>query len=79
MFGSLALPLLRPGLATVAIFSALAAWNEFLLALLYIQDATRGEDRDRRETRPEERQREAAEQLAVAGAVDPRRLEQLFG
>jgi raffinose/stachyose/melibiose transport system permease protein len=31
-------PLLRPGLATVAIFSALAAWNEFLLALLYIQD-----------------------------------------
>ncbi len=33
-----ALPLLRPGLATVAIFSALACWNEFLLALLYIQD-----------------------------------------
>ena len=38
MFASVALPLLRPGLATVAIFSALAAWNEFLLALLYIQD-----------------------------------------
>ncbi len=38
MFRQLALPLLRPGLATVAIFSALAAWNEFLLALLYIQD-----------------------------------------
>jgi raffinose/stachyose/melibiose transport system permease protein len=38
VFVSLALPLLRPGLATVAIFSALAAWNEFLLALLYIQD-----------------------------------------
>ena len=38
MFVSLAMPLLRPGLATVAIFSALAAWNEFLLALLYIQD-----------------------------------------
>ena len=33
----IALPLLRPGLATVAIFSALACWNEFLLALLYIQ------------------------------------------
>lgn len=33
----LALPLLRPGLATVAIFSALNCWNEFLLALLYIQ------------------------------------------
>jgi raffinose/stachyose/melibiose transport system permease protein len=38
MFRSIAAPLLRPGLATVAIFSALAAWNEFLLALLYIQD-----------------------------------------
>jgi raffinose/stachyose/melibiose transport system permease protein len=38
LFARLALPLLRPGLATVAIFSALAAWNEFLLALLYIQD-----------------------------------------
>ncbi|HEY7525182.1 MAG TPA: carbohydrate ABC transporter permease [Candidatus Limnocylindrales bacterium] len=38
MFWVVALPLLRPGLATVAIFSALAAWNEFLLALLYIQD-----------------------------------------
>jgi raffinose/stachyose/melibiose transport system permease protein len=38
VFRRLALPLLRPGLATVAIFSALAAWNEFLLALLYIQD-----------------------------------------
>ena len=38
VFRQLALPLLRPGLATVAIFSALAAWNEFLLALLYIQD-----------------------------------------
>ena len=38
LFWTLALPLLRPGLATVAIFSALAAWNEFLLALLYIQD-----------------------------------------
>lgn len=38
VFRDLALPLLRPGLATVAIFSALSAWNEFLLALLYIQD-----------------------------------------
>ncbi len=37
-YRQVALPLLRPGLATVAIFSALAAWNEFLLALLYIQD-----------------------------------------
>ncbi|MFC6236074.1 carbohydrate ABC transporter permease, partial [Leucobacter soli] len=38
MFRMIALPLLRPGLATVAIFSALNTWNEFLLALLYIQD-----------------------------------------
>lgn len=38
IFRQLALPLLRPGLATVAIFTALTAWNEFLLALLYIQD-----------------------------------------
>jgi raffinose/stachyose/melibiose transport system permease protein len=38
MFLGVALPLLRPGLATVAVFSALASWNEFLLALLYIQD-----------------------------------------
>ena len=38
MFAVIALPLLRPGLATVAIFSALNTWNEFLLALLYVQD-----------------------------------------
>ncbi len=38
IFLSIALPLLKPGIATVAIFSALASWNEFLLALLYIQD-----------------------------------------
>jgi raffinose/stachyose/melibiose transport system permease protein len=38
VFREVALPLLRPGLATVAIFSALACWNEFLLALLYIQN-----------------------------------------
>jgi raffinose/stachyose/melibiose transport system permease protein len=36
-FVGIAMPLLRPGLATVAIFSALACWNEFLLALLYLQ------------------------------------------
>ena len=35
---SVVAPLLRPGLATVAILTALSAWNEFLLALLYIQD-----------------------------------------
>ncbi|MBX3086945.1 MAG: carbohydrate ABC transporter permease [Cryobacterium sp.] len=38
VFIGLVMPLLRPGLATVAIFSALSCWNEFLLALLYIQD-----------------------------------------
>jgi raffinose/stachyose/melibiose transport system permease protein len=38
LFALIAVPLLRPGIATVAIFSALNCWNEFLLALLYIQD-----------------------------------------
>jgi raffinose/stachyose/melibiose transport system permease protein len=38
LYLTLALPLLKPGLATVAVFSALSCWNEFLLALLYIQD-----------------------------------------
>ena len=38
IFRMIAMPLLRPGLATVAVFSALSCWNEFLLALLYIQD-----------------------------------------
>lgn len=37
MFFAIVLPLLRPGLATVGTFSVLAAWNEFLLATLYIQ------------------------------------------
>lgn len=37
-FVTIVIPLLRPGLATVGIFSAITAWNEFLLALLYIQD-----------------------------------------
>ncbi len=37
-FALLAVPLVRPGMATVVVFSALNAWNEFLLALLYIQD-----------------------------------------
>lgn len=36
MFGVVVMPLLRPGIATVAIFSALSAWNEFLLAFLYV-------------------------------------------
>ncbi len=31
------LPLLRSGIATVAVFSILSAWNEFLLAIIYIQ------------------------------------------
>jgi raffinose/stachyose/melibiose transport system permease protein len=37
MFVALVIPLIRPGLATVAVFSILSAWNEFLLATLYIQ------------------------------------------
>jgi raffinose/stachyose/melibiose transport system permease protein len=39
MLVQLVLPLMRPGLATVATFSILSCWNEFLLAMLYIQDA----------------------------------------
>lgn len=31
-------PLLRPGLAAVGVFTLLTTWNEFLLALLYISD-----------------------------------------
>lgn len=38
LFTRIILPLLGPGLATVAIFSSLNAWNELLLAMLYIQD-----------------------------------------
>ena len=38
MFRMIAAPLLKPGIATVAIFSALGAWNEFLLANIYIQN-----------------------------------------
>lgn len=37
MFFAIVLPLLRPGLATVGIFTILGTWNEFLLATLYIQ------------------------------------------
>jgi raffinose/stachyose/melibiose transport system permease protein len=37
MYFALVFPLIKPGLATVAVFSILSAWNEFLLATLYIQ------------------------------------------
>ena len=32
------LPLSRPALATIGILTALAAWNEFLVAVLFIRD-----------------------------------------
>ena len=35
---SITVPLLRPGLAAVGVFTLLSTWNEFLLALLYISD-----------------------------------------
>lgn len=35
------LPVSRPAVATVAVLTALAAWNELLLALLYVQDPAR--------------------------------------
>lgn len=37
IFRRIVVPLLKPGIATVAIFSILGAWNEFLLAIVYIQ------------------------------------------
>lgn len=38
LFRSIALPLARPGLATVTIFSFLAAWDEFTWAIVTISD-----------------------------------------
>lgn len=35
---SIVAPLMVPGIATVATFSVLAAWNEFLLSILYVVD-----------------------------------------
>lgn len=32
------MPLMVPGIATVAVFSILSTWNEFLLAILYVAD-----------------------------------------
>jgi ABC-type glycerol-3-phosphate transport system permease component len=36
IFWRILLPLTKPALATVAMFNALSAWNEFLLALLFL-------------------------------------------
>ena len=38
MYRYVAAPLLKPGIATVAVFTALGTWNEFLLAMIYIQN-----------------------------------------
>jgi raffinose/stachyose/melibiose transport system permease protein len=38
VYQTILVPMLKPGLATVAVFTALSAWNEFLLALVYIQN-----------------------------------------
>ena len=38
MLFQIVLPLMMPGLATVAVFSVLSTWNEFLLAMLYVID-----------------------------------------
>lgn len=38
MFWSIVLPIVRPGLVTVAIFQAVFIWNEFLLALIIVTD-----------------------------------------
>jgi raffinose/stachyose/melibiose transport system permease protein len=38
VYQTILVPMLKPGIATVAVFTALSAWNEFLLALVYIQN-----------------------------------------
>lgn len=38
IFCVIMLPMVAPGLATAGVFTTLSVWNEFLLALLYIQD-----------------------------------------
>ena len=38
VYQTILLPMLKPGIATVAVFTTLTAWNEFLLALVYIQN-----------------------------------------
>ncbi len=37
-YRTLMLPIIRPALVNVIIFTALGAWNEFLLAILYLQN-----------------------------------------
>ncbi|HHT64932.1 MAG: carbohydrate ABC transporter permease [Caldicoprobacterales bacterium] len=38
IFWAVMLPMVTPGLATAGVFTTLSVWNEFLLALLYIQN-----------------------------------------
>ncbi len=38
IYARIMLPMVTPGLATAGVFTAVNTWNEFLLALLYIQD-----------------------------------------
>ena len=38
IFWSILLPLMRPAIATIAIFSFMAAWNDFFGPLLYLKD-----------------------------------------
>ncbi len=38
IYWRIALPLAKPGLAVVSIFSALTVWNEYILAMLILQD-----------------------------------------
>ena len=38
VYQTILIPMLKPGIATVAVFTVLSAWNEFLLALVYIQN-----------------------------------------
>ena len=39
IFWSILLPLMRPAIATVAVFSFMAGWNDFFGPLLYLKDS----------------------------------------
>jgi N-acetylglucosamine transport system permease protein len=41
IFWSVMLPLARPGLMTIAIFTFMGQWNEFMNPLIYLRDATK--------------------------------------
>lgn len=41
IFSRVILPLVRPGIAVTALFSFMTAWNEFIMATIFLDDATK--------------------------------------